>query len=279
MIHQFAKFLEERHRIYLRRLAGHSAPWTADPILRSGYFTNVYRENDRTTRWIAEHWRDAHRDDPDLWFAMTVARNVNLPDTLEELGYPVPWNKEYFLAIMKGRAAGGKKSYSGAYMIRAGKTDGDIKASYQAERQFDIYWENRARLRPREGDTLGDYYNVLLPEHGFGSFLAQQVIADLMYVEPLRSAEDWFRWSAPGPGSVQGLNLILGQSLKRPWKTHDFQEAVEQIQDYINRHWEWYPYLHAQNITNGLCEFSKYKKAELGITPVRRRYKYEGVKY
>jgi hypothetical protein len=35
-----------------------------------------------------------------------VARFINWPDTLAEIGYPVPWNlnREHFLAVMAVRA-------------------------------------------------------------------------------------------------------------------------------------------------------------------------------
>jgi hypothetical protein len=39
-----------------------------------GPFCSVRREDDRVSRWIAENWRDPHADDPNLSFAMTVAR-------------------------------------------------------------------------------------------------------------------------------------------------------------------------------------------------------------
>ena len=45
-------------------------------------------KTDRTTRWIADNWRTPHVDDPDVWFAMVIARFVNWPDTLAALGYP-----------------------------------------------------------------------------------------------------------------------------------------------------------------------------------------------
>lgn len=272
-IKEFAYFIQERELIRQRRVAGHTWPFTSDPILQKYYFCNVEREQDKVTKWIARNWREPNKNDPDLWFALTIARNINLPETLEHLGYPVPWDKEHFLSVMYARRDDKQKSYNGAYMIRAGRTEGDIKARYQAEQQFDPLWEARVRLRPRVGDTLEAYWNVLLPEHGFGDFLAQQVVADLMYVEPLVSAEDWFTFCAPGPGSLQGLNILLGKKINQKWSIDDFRQAVSELQGYINRRWELTEPLHAQNITNCLCEYSKYKKAHMGLR-VKRRYEY-----
>jgi len=82
-------WITEREAIRKRRAAGQPAPWTSDPILNSFRFCNVRREDDAVTRHIAQRWREPRADDPHLWFAMAVARFINLPDTLDELGYPV----------------------------------------------------------------------------------------------------------------------------------------------------------------------------------------------
>src|SRR5690606_30251911 len=42
-------WMNERHRIWVRRNAGHKWPWTEDPILREYKFTNVFREYDAVT--------------------------------------------------------------------------------------------------------------------------------------------------------------------------------------------------------------------------------------
>jgi alpha-glutamyl/putrescinyl thymine pyrophosphorylase clade 1 len=102
---QLLRFIAEREAIRQRREAGQSPPLTADPILAEWSFTNVRREDDRVTRWIAANWREPHADNPDLFFAMTVARFINWPDTLAEIGFPIPWKPDHFLAVMAARVA------------------------------------------------------------------------------------------------------------------------------------------------------------------------------
>jgi len=78
MHHQpLVAWISEREAIRVRREAGQPKPWTDDPILQEGRFCNIRRENDRVTCWIAQNWREPHADDPELWFAMAVARLVN----------------------------------------------------------------------------------------------------------------------------------------------------------------------------------------------------------
>jgi hypothetical protein len=96
-------WIEEREAIRLRRAAGEEAPWTQDSILAEWSFCNARREDDRVTSWIAENWRERHAYNPDLWFATVVARFVNWPDTLAELGWPLPWISEDFKARLGAR--------------------------------------------------------------------------------------------------------------------------------------------------------------------------------
>src|SRR5260370_14983276 len=111
-------FIVEREAIRIKRERGEQKPWTDDQILRDWSFTNVHREDDRVTRWLAENWRAPHADDPDLWFAMVVARFVNWPDTLAGFGYPVPWKPDHFLPLMAPRKPRGGKNNHPPYPIR-----------------------------------------------------------------------------------------------------------------------------------------------------------------
>ena len=40
---RFFYYINERHRIYLKREEGHSWPWTDDEILQTYSFCNVFR--------------------------------------------------------------------------------------------------------------------------------------------------------------------------------------------------------------------------------------------
>jgi len=45
----FFDYCQERYRILGRRQAGRAKPWTNDPILQQWKFTNLKRNDDRTT--------------------------------------------------------------------------------------------------------------------------------------------------------------------------------------------------------------------------------------
>ena len=99
----FYNYINERHAIYLKRSIGEPFPWTDDEILQTYSFCNVYRELDKVTVWIRENWKEPYADHPNLPFAMAVARQINWPDTLQEIGFPEHWNPERVKAIMQGR--------------------------------------------------------------------------------------------------------------------------------------------------------------------------------
>jgi alpha-glutamyl/putrescinyl thymine pyrophosphorylase clade 1 len=63
-------FAVERENIRRKHDAGLSFPWTNDSILRDYRFCNVERERDTVTKDVTALYREPHKDDPDLWFAL-----------------------------------------------------------------------------------------------------------------------------------------------------------------------------------------------------------------
>ena len=46
------QFACERHRVYLRRVAGDAYPWTSDSVLLEYKFTNAFRAADRVSQYL-----------------------------------------------------------------------------------------------------------------------------------------------------------------------------------------------------------------------------------
>jgi hypothetical protein len=275
-ITRFVDFIVEREAIRKRKEAGKSWPYTDDPILREYRFCNIHREQDRTTKWIATNWRKPHADDPNLWFAMAVARFVNWPPTLTELGFPVPWQPDQFLDVMEKRKRRGQKLEGDAYMIRANpKAPGQPKAIYIATSVLTPLWKAHESLRPRKGDTLRDWHDHLSRHHGIGSgFMGGQIVADIKYVEPLRNAPDWWTWAVSGPGSHRGLNRLLGRPVDADWSEGHWRRELSYLHEDIA------PELNdlgigrlcAQGAQHLCCEWDKFERARLGQTHGLRRY-------
>jgi hypothetical protein len=258
-------FMRERYAIFLKKEAGEPKPWTADPILQRFRFCNIYREDDKVTRWIRVNWREPHTDDPDLWFAMVVARHLNLPASLEELGYPVPWDGARFVELMTARKARNERNFSAAYMIG---TNGNPveKAIFLEDRIFTPLWQARDTLRPRAGDTLTAYHMMLGQIYGLASFLTAQVIADTKFHGVLRQAPDWWDFAASGPGSRRGLNRVIGRDKDAGWREDDWRLTLARLRGAVEPLVldAGMPPLSAQDLQNSLCEFDKYERARLG---------------
>ena len=263
-VERIFSFAFERYQIFLMRQNGEPPPWTEDPILAAYRFCNTYRENDRVTIWIRENWREPHSEDPDLWFAMCVARFFNEPDTLKVIGYPVPFDDTSSVRMARQLHrydADGNKIFNAAYII---STNGlSVKKVAYVWNNLQDLWKERARLRPKKDDTLNSYHMHLGQMQGFGSFMTAQVIADLKYHRPLLNASDWHTFAASGPGSRRGLNYVLGRDRKSAWREDDFRMALLRLRDQLLPRFKanQMPEPHAQDVQNLLCEYSKYHRA------------------
>jgi hypothetical protein len=258
-------FVREREKVRVAKEAGQPKPWTNDPILQSGRFCNIRRENDTVTRWVAA-WLAPHSDEPDLWFAAAVARLINEPATLAEIDWPVPWNAARFVEAMAARQARGERLYNAAYVIPAGPK-GVPTHEHLAANVFTKMWANREWLRPKPGDSLIRFYSRLLSCEGVGDFLIGQIIADAKFFEPLRSAADWETWCIWGPGSMRGVNYMIGREPDAPWKLlSDWRKAFDGIWEQATPELEarGIPALAAHNRQNIMCEISKYERARRG---------------
>lgn len=255
---ELAYWINEREAMRMKRERGDAAPWSADPAMAGVRYCNVRREDDKVTKWIAEHWRHVG---PWSTLSMTMARMVNWIPTLSRFRRPQiasqlmsaeRWVRECWKIML---AVEGHK-WGNAYTIstcgrKMGKEDyvfGHVLAQV-AQRHFDAGWEF----------FLADAHTALMTVDGLGSFLAAQVLADLKNTRghDLAYALDWWDWSAHGPGSLRGLEAYFGH--KMPPRL--YQRAITQcwaevqplLQPYVGR-------LHMQDFQNCLCEFSKYQR-------------------
>lgn len=267
-------WIEERHSIYVRRFQEHWAkPWTEDPILQNYRFCNAYRELDTVTQWIAHNWRDPHKTDSNVWFAMAMARLVNWPETMAELGYPTEFNATSFITTMNRRKAQGKKVFSGAYIVSTNGRTMD-KAEYLAKFVLGPLWADRDSIRPAKNSRLEDFHEKLMNYDGMGSFLAGQVIADTKYSPLLAESPDWWTFAAAGPGSKRGLNRVFGYPTDHPWAKNSWYEHLMILRPEITKLLaeSRMPAMHAQDLQNCLCEFDKMERVRLGEGKPRSGY-------
>lgn len=254
-------WIEERMAIQVKKILGAPKPWTSDPILQSYRFCNVHREHDTVTQWIKKNWRDPYDGHPNMIVAMAMARLVNWPDTLAEIGFPEQWDKDRFVKVIADRKARGLKSWTGAYMITAEMGAGAPSKEVSVAKTID--WFNESMVL----DSCYKAWEEFQGAPRVGSFIAAQIVADLKHTSVLREAPDRGTFCAPGPGSMNGLNWLLGNSMHTNWRQEEFQAVVNDLREKVSD----VTFVDAQDMQNCLCEIFKYQRGS-------SRSKYPGAK-
>jgi hypothetical protein len=270
-------WIKERYAIKVRREAGQSWPWSDDLIFQQNFFCSVHREDDKVTQWVRDNWRNPHAEDPDLWFALLVARRaLNNPDSMAELGYPVPWDPKGFLDMCKRREAAKLSVFrQQAYKVLVADKSGKL-GKLLVKHVLDPAWKCRRSLRPRSDDTLWSFHKRLLGLRFMGGFWAGQVVDDLKFVQ-LRGAPDRWDYAVSGPGSRRGLTRLLGGRVLDPKAdvrmAEDFfacelqktRHAVDPMVAAVG-----IPRLDASDMQGALCELDKYERIRTRKSTGRR---------
>src|SRR5687767_14084675 len=89
----FFAFMRAREKLRIAKESGRPWPWSGDPILNTYKFTNVKRENDRTTRWIRANWTgpNEHRPGGEIIFNCALFRYFGTVEFAEAIGWQQEW--------------------------------------------------------------------------------------------------------------------------------------------------------------------------------------------
>lgn len=260
-------WVKERESIRIKKEAGEPKPWTTDPVLRDYKFCNVSRADDRVTRWIFDNWLYPNSDSPNIAFAMCVARIFNWPETLEAIGFPHTWEPEKVRSTLKQRREAGHKIFTGAYTVSTCGLSMD-KIDYCVDVVFTPL--SKTIVNPDGLERLEEVWKDLNQYQGFSSFMSGQVVADLKYIEPLKSASDWNTFAPLGPGSIRGLNRYFGRALAYNVKQQQGTKELLEIQSIIKSELAMEVALH--DVQNCMCEFDKYMRLKYDNGKVRSKY-------
>ncbi len=124
--------------------------------------------------------------------------------------------------------------------------------------------------------SLAEVHAVFRAQHGFGNFMAAQVVVDLKHTPRFdeNRFSDWWVWAASGPGSKRGLNRICGRPVNAPWKEaewlrwlHELQAALAPMLAEAGM-----PRVCSMDTQGVTCEYDKMERVRLGEGRPKQRY-------
>jgi hypothetical protein len=255
----FFFWIRERERIRVLKESGAPPPWTKDKWLGSLHFCNVHREDDRVTKELRKVVVDAHLPLNQLPYAYTLARLFNRASTLS-LVLGCIHNRHNWVPVVKKHRSSGALIFHVAYVVSTcGKSMDKI--------DYVDSVANAVKLLDVPRYSLRAAFEELRKVDGMGSFLAGQVVADLKNDRYLTDAHDWHTWSCMGPGSKKGLEYIFQAKVNEK----NYPQYLGQLQASLPEDIRAMR-LHAQDLQNCLCEFSKYWRHINGMKGRTRNY-------
>jgi hypothetical protein len=279
-------YASERQRIFERRLAGESGPWTSDPILREFKFCNVFRAADRVSQYMIRDvcYHGEPCADEDRLFQITAFRTFSKIATWETvrdiLGrYPTLddlADGSFGRALDQARERNGGL-YTGAFILCATDAYGQSsKHRNHVELFRHMFLHDQLGARLLEAKTLREVYTLL---HGYplmGDFMSYQTAIDLNYSALIDFSENDF--TQPGPGALRGMKKCFedpGDYTPAEivlWMTERQDEELARLG--LPFSGLWGRPLHAIDCQGLFCETDKYcREAAPELASARKRIK------
>src|SRR5713101_40719 len=277
-LNRFVEFMEERENIRLRREAGQSWPWTDDKIFQTYRFTNVHREDDKTTKAFISIYKERPAANPSVALLNCgVFRYFGTVDFANDVGWIERWNPKHVLTVAKTRLASKLPVFTSAYVI----TNGGLKEPKEnvVVRYLHSLWINADSVVADIflNHKWEDGYKRLSQLPGFGGtgFMAKEVLQDflLWYEGEIR---DRMTFTPMGIGARRGINRVLERPVQFGQLEQKFIDECRSVRYFINDRWpkDW-ARLSAHDVQFQLCEFDKYERVRLCQGRPKRLYRHE----
>ena len=256
-------WIHERETIRIaKEVERRPQPWTDDPILQKFKFCQVFREDDRTTRWFKHHIRNVWRDDPEVLMATVIFRWFNFIETGRTLlkhNLHIEWDRKKAIEEITKQ----DQWITGAYII---KTPNRMDKVTGVAECVSHMWGDREKLVDEilESKSLEKAWKILRDYPYMGPFMAYEVVTDLRHTYLLRDATDILTWANAGPGAMRGLNRLAGRDLDFCRRTHPWNDEMRNLweisRERLNPNLIDLSKFEMREIEGGLCEFDKYSR-------------------
>lgn len=281
-MNELFKYMNERELIRIKKERGDPKPWTTDPILSTFKFTNVKREDDRTTRWMRQNWTNPARGEPlnVQLFNCALFRYFGTAEFAQEVGYQFDFRPHLIKSLAEQMLKEGRKVFTGAYVITNG---GIAKPKYQVvvDEYLTPLWHKSFEL-VEIAKMTGSWQQTAeemrkLPGFGGTGFMTKEVLLDSMQTPVLEDCNDRNTWCPAGPGARRGLNRLMGRPVD---KAISEKQALEEMIDLFNVApafmAPYMPELELHDIQFSLCEVDKMLRVRNGEGRPRSLYNGRG---
>lgn len=274
---EFMSFALEREQISERRKANQVSPWTDDPILRRYYFSNIFRDDDKVSKFIYTWVSSTVSNLPALFGNLAYARMCNKPVTMLATGLLAgpdgTWQDPDTMLATFARLGGSKGAHgknARPLWINAYQVPGNFKQKLGISTREELIARHIPKVAKRISDALG-YANDDISKAferinaiwGYNNdFVFTQVLLDLTALRPdivLPST------STPMGSGIQPLIKALGVTYENLIKeTLELWNADPRRRRMMSKDAE-----------HALCEFRKYIALSRGLNKSARLYKPE----
>ena len=257
------------------------SPWTNDPVFRVNYFCNIFREDDRVTRWFRDNIREPLRNDYRVARATVLFRWFNFIPTGELIKDVLLGDQslEGIEAALRPLQQRGEKLFTSAFMIHSPIGSDKLTGILDCLRWLPGVLGSKSPAISMQG-----FATQLQKVNCLGDFMAYQVVCDLRYTSVLENAPDIMTWTTPGPGSIRALHMLGGnttmayKSAKDSYRSKGAKSfAIGEMRKILERSrdpnlWprEWRPW-ELSTVQHSLCEYSKWLAGKAG-EHLKRRY-------
>lgn len=279
-VDKFFTYLRERECIREHKENGRSWPWTEDLILKKFRFCNVFREDDKTTRWLDKYLREPLWWDNYVAYAIIVFRWFNRIETMERVYEPLlnnNWDSKDAERILR---ESGRPWTTGSYIIKTPNGMDKLSGVLWCIDQIPRFIGSMIQEQPEKVRTLQWTWDLLREYPYMGEFMAYEIVTDLRHTALLFNAPDINTWANPGPGAMRGLERLCGVVEVGHWNrgsATNRARANELMKDLLKVAPEYLPSIGSdfeiREIEHGLCEFDKYERVRLGQGRPRQVYK------
>lgn len=264
------RFAAERQRLFLKRLAATSPPWTDDPVLQVHKFTNAYRASDRVSQYLIKRViYSGEYDRRDMFFRIILFKFFNRIETWELLESEFGdirlenYSFERFNRVLSEAMAKGERLYSAAYIMPTGGRGSQYPRKHQMHlKLLESMVADNLPQTISDADTMGEAYRLIRLYPSIGDFLAYQYVTDLNYSSLTDFQESEF--VMPGPGAKDGIRKCFSDLGKL-----SEQDAIKLVEEYQEECFaavgEAFPTLWGRRLQlidcqNLFCEVDKYAR-------------------